>query len=141
MRTLQRMLADLNASTLEITEQPADQHVKAGETAVFTVTATGDVLKYQWYIDRNDGNGWQKLNNAVEATYVTSTVDADNDGYQYRCVITDAHGNEATTDTAELHVVLDLPNTGDASTPALWLAMCMLSMTGLGILKKKLAIR
>ena len=141
MRTLQRMLADLNASSLEITEQPADQRVKAGETAAFTVTAIGDVLKYQWYIDRNDGNGWQKLNNAVEVTYVTSTVDADNDGYQYRCVITDAHANEATTDNAELHVVLDLPNTGDASTPALWLAMCMLSMTGLMILKKKLAIR
>ena len=53
MRALQRMLADLNASTLEITEQPADQCVMAGETATFTVVATGDALKYQWYIDRN----------------------------------------------------------------------------------------
>ena len=113
MRALQRMLADLNASTLVITEQPTDQHVIAGETANFTVVATGDGLKYQWYIDRNDGKGWQKLNNATDAIYVTSTVQADNDGYQYRCVITDAHGAEATTDIAILHVVLDMPNTGD----------------------------
>ena len=141
MRALQRMLADLNASSLEITGQPVDQRVTAGETAAFTVTATGDALQYQWYIDRNDGKGWQKLNNAVEATYVTSKADADNDGYQYRCVVTDAHGAEATTASAVLHVVLDLPNTGDASMPALWLAMCLLSGVGLMVLRRKKTLR
>lgn len=140
MRALQRMLADLNGSTLEISLQPTDQYVTAGETATFTAAATGDGLKYQWYIDRNDGKGWQKLNNATDAIYVTSTVQADNDGYQYRCVITDAHGAEATTDIAILHVVLDMPNTGDASMPALWLAMCMLSMIGMMILKRRTAV-
>ena len=141
MRTLQRMLADLNASSLEITGQPVDQRVTAGETAAFTVTATGDALQYQWYIDRNDGKGWQKLNNAAEATYITSKADADNDGYQYRCVVTDAHGAEATTASAVLHVVLDLPNTGDASMPALWLAMCLLSGFGLMALRRKKTLR
>ena len=141
MRALQRMLADLNARSLEITGQPVDQRVTAGETAAFTVTATGDALQYQWYIDRNDGKGWQKLNNAAEATYVTSKADADNDGYQYRCVVTDAHGAEATTASAVLHVVLDLPNTGDASMPALWLAMCLLSGVGLMVLRRKKTLR
>lgn len=141
MRALQRMLADLGLSSLEIALQPTDQYVTAGETATFTVAATGDDLKYQWYIDRNDGSGWQKLNNAVDAAYITSKVEADNDGYQYRCVVTDAQGVEVTTDAAVLHVVLDMPNTGDASTPALWLAMCMLSVISLMILKKRLAIK
>ena len=141
MRALQRMLADLNARSLEITGQPVDQRVTAGETAAFTVTAAGDALQYQWYIDRNDGNGWQKLNNAAEATYITSKTETDNDGYQYRCVVTDAHGAEATTASAVLHVVLDLPNTGDASMPALWLAMCLLSGVGLMVLSRKKTLR
>ncbi len=34
-----------------ITAQPADQFVGLGGTALFTVTATGDDLEYQWYRD------------------------------------------------------------------------------------------
>ena len=95
---------------------------------------------FETSVDAMLNYGWQKLNNAAEATYITSKTETDNDGYQYRCVVTDAHGAEATTASAVLHVVLDLPNTGDASMPALWLAMCLLSGFGLIVLISKKAL-
>ena len=53
---------------LMIIRHPADQIVSPGETAEFTVLATGDGLSYQWYINRNDGRGWVKLQGAVSAS-------------------------------------------------------------------------
>ena len=40
-----------------ITTQPGNATVKAGETATFTIAASGTDLTYLWQIDRNDGNG------------------------------------------------------------------------------------
>jgi LPXTG-motif cell wall-anchored protein len=41
-------------------------------------------------------------------------------------VITDVYGNERTPDAAVLHVVLDLPITGDTSEPLLY-ALAMIA--------------
>ncbi|MBE5803924.1 MAG: hypothetical protein E7316_05370 [Clostridiales bacterium] len=141
LRALQDLTKYLSIDLLEIKQQPADQTTAVGQTAQFTVSANGASLKYQWYIDRNDGKGWCKLNGAAGATYDTSTIEIDNDGYQYKCVITDAYGSGVTTDAAVLHVVLELPVAGDASNPALWFALGMLSMIGIVVMKKKLAFR
>lgn len=118
-RALQALLRNMTISQLQIMEQPVPQYVMVGQQAQFTVSATGDDLTYQWYIDRNDGNGWRQLKKATSAVYVTSPTELDNDGFLYRCVIQDAYGNEITSDAAVLHVVSDLPNTGDASEPLL----------------------
>jgi len=134
--TLKALAKSLSINLLEITGQPADQYVAPGVHAQFTVTAVGDGLTYQWYIDRNDGKGWCKLNGAVGKTYVTSATELGNDGFRYRCVIADAYGDQLTSDTGVLHVVLELPGTGDAAAPMLWIAACGLSMMGMVLLLK-----
>jgi len=141
MRALKDLLGGLDVSALEIVKQPVDQYVPVDQKAQFAVTVTGEPVAYQWYINRNDGKDWCKLNGAVEATYVTSTVDVDCDGFQYRCVITDVYGSELTSDVAVLHVALELPVTGDASTPVLWLALCVLSALGILFMSKRKAFR
>ena len=137
-RALQAMLRSMSINSLQIEKQPTDQYAVIGQRAQFAVAATGDGLTHQWHINRNDSNGWRKLNGATSAIYVTAAIEKDAAGYQYRCVITDVYGNELTSDTAVLHVVLELPNTGDASEPLLYaLAMILAGVVLLCVWTKK----
>lgn len=75
-----------------ITTQPGGANIKAGETATFTITATGTSLAYQWQIDRNDGNGFVNIPNANQPSYTTSVVDKSCDGFKYQCIVSNAAG-------------------------------------------------
>lgn len=139
-RTLRTLTDQLSITRLVIMAQPTDQYAAIDAQAQFAVSAAGDGLTYQWYIDRNDGNGWCQLKRATSAAYVTSPVELDNDGYQYRCVIKDAYGNEITSEAAALHVVFDIPSTGDASEPMFYaLAMILSGAVLLYVCAKKKA--
>ena len=122
-----------------IVQQPAAQTVQEGQQAVFSVKAAGSGLRWQWYINRNDGKGWVKLEGAVSAAYTTSAAAPDNNGYQYACQISDPYGNKVQTAPAVLYVTAlpALPQTGDSSAPALWLALLALSTLGLTLLRRK----
>ena len=93
-----------------ITAQPGNATVKAGETAIFSIAASGTGLTYQWKIDRNDGNGWVNIDGATAASYTTSTVDISCNGFKYQCVVS----NSAGTDTSNTAVLTVTENT----TPA-----------------------
>ena len=90
-----------------IGKQPQNVSVKAGEQATFTVAATGTDLKYQWQIDRNDGKGFADIAGADRASYTTSAVDKNCNGYKYQCVISNSVGS-VTTGTATLTVTEDV---------------------------------
>lgn len=93
-----------------ITTQPGNATVKVGETATFTIAASGTGLTYLWQIDRNDGNGWVNIDGATAAIYTTSTVDISCNGFKYQCVVS----NSAGTDTSNTAVLTVTENT----TPA-----------------------
>ncbi len=86
-----------------ITGQPASQTVISGQTATFSVTATGTgTLTYQW---KKNGTA---INGATSASYTTpATAGADN-GAQFSVTITDIAGN-ATSNAATLTVNVALP--------------------------------
>ena len=86
-----------------ITTQPGNATVKVGETATFTLAASGTALTYQWQIDRNDGNGWVNIAGANEASYTTSTVNISCSGLKYQCVVSNSAGT-VTSNTAVLTV-------------------------------------
>jgi len=86
-----------------ITTQPGNATVKVGETATFTIAATGTDLTYQWQIDRNDGNGWVNITGATATSYTTSTVDISCNGFKYQCVVSNSAGT-VTSNTAVLTV-------------------------------------
>ena len=90
-----------------IGKQPQNVSVKAGEQATFTVAATGTDLKYQWQINRNDGKGFADIAGADRASYTTSAVDKNCNGYKYQCVISNSAGS-VTTGTATLTVTEDV---------------------------------
>src|SRR5580692_524670 len=81
-----------------ITMQPANQSVTAGQTATFSVTATGTApLTYQWR--KNSVN----INGATAASYTTpATVSGDN-GAQFDVVVSNSAGSR-TSNMATLTV-------------------------------------
>jgi hypothetical protein len=71
-----------------ITTQPANQTVTAGQTATFTVVATGTApLAYQW--QKNGSN----IASAASASYTTLATTTADSGEQFRVVVSNAYGN------------------------------------------------
>ncbi|MBR5372450.1 MAG: hypothetical protein IK130_09570, partial [Oscillospiraceae bacterium] len=85
-----------------ITADPTDFTGFVGETAKFTVTASGKNLKYQWQF--KDGAIWKEssMNGAKNATLSVPIIEA-RDGQQYRCIVSNSFGSE-TSDAASIQV-------------------------------------
>jgi len=97
------MTIGVPAEPIVITRQPVDVVVAAdGDYATFTVAATGEGLTYQWYI-KNPGASEFSLSTKTESVY-TTPVRAATSGRELYCVITDAHGNTATTNTVTMTI-------------------------------------
>jgi len=81
-----------------INQQPLAQSVQVGQTATFTITASGTApLSYQWQKNNTD------IPNATSASYTTpATVIGDN-GATFRCVVTNSVSS-ATSNSASLTV-------------------------------------
>ena len=116
--------APTKAQTVTVTE---------GETATMAVSAE-NAAAWQWYINYNDGTGWHKRGSG--ASYTTGAVELSNSGYRYKCVVTGIGGytDESPVFTLEVLKKIDVPQTGDATTPGLWLMLSLMSFTGLVML-------
>src|SRR5712672_2831598 len=89
-----------------ITSQPANQAVTAGQTAMFTVAATGTApLGYQW--QKNGAN----IPGATSASYTTSATVIADSGSTFRVVVSNTAGT-VTSSAATLTVT----NVGTAPT-------------------------
>gem|GEM_PF-2185422 len=90
---------------LEITKQPMDVEVEEGEDAIFTVEAAGSGLKYQWEVLKDDTGDWEKITvTAGKKAAYSFTAEPDQNGYQYRCIVTDAAGKKVVSEAAMLFV-------------------------------------
>ncbi|MBQ1501771.1 MAG: S-layer homology domain-containing protein, partial [Firmicutes bacterium] len=79
-----------------ITQNPKDQAVKEGETAKFTVAATGDDLKYQWYIQMPGASTSQKAG-STSATLTLAKVNMDYNGARVWCEVSNSVGSATST--------------------------------------------
>ena len=74
--------------------QPESLRAKLGTTAVFSVTASGTALCYQWQVKTDEG--WVDVNNRyIEGETEASMrvpATAARDGFRYRCVVSNAAG-------------------------------------------------
>jgi Immunoglobulin domain len=84
--------------TPAITTQPANQTVTTGQTATFTVVASGAApLTYQW--QKNNAN----ISGATSASYTTAATVAADTGTTFRVVVSNSAGN-ITSNSATLTV-------------------------------------
>lgn len=78
-----------------ITDQPDDANKLTGETATFTVAATGTgTLTYQW--QRDTGSGYSDIGGATSSSYTTAALTVADDADLYRCNVTDDNGTTAS---------------------------------------------
>lgn len=95
---------DLTPLPPTITQDPISQSVMAGQTATFSVSASGAApLLYQW---QKDGS---PISGATGATYTTPATTAADSGSTFQCVVTNAIGS-ATSQAAMLSVTSVVQN-------------------------------
>lgn len=83
------------AASPSITQQPANVTVTAGQTATFSVTATGTLpLDYQWY------QGATPISGATSSSYSIANTTTSQSGETFRVIVSNsggaAHSNPAT---------------------------------------------
>ena len=78
--------------TPSIKEQPQSVKVAVGSSFTFKVSAMGANLKYTWQVDKNDGKGWTDIPDANESSYTVKNAGADQNGWKYRCVVSNDAG-------------------------------------------------
>ncbi len=82
-----------NAATLSvgavsaINNHPEDITVCAGSNATFAVTASGTGNTYQWQVSTDGGTSWNNLSGETGSSLVISSVEANQNGYRYRAVV------------------------------------------------------
>ena len=94
------------APQLVICRQPEDAFVRRGDTAVFTVEASGSGLTYQWQHKSANSSLWtNSLLSGARSSTISVQAGVLTNGSQYRCVIKDANGQRVTSDAATLTIV------------------------------------
>ncbi len=95
-----------------ISTQPVSRTVTTGQTATFSVSATGTApLRYQW---RKNG---VVISGATQATYTTPATTTSDSGATFGCVVWNAFGT-ATSNQATLTVTSNTAPTATITQPA-----------------------
>ena len=90
-------------NAITIKSQPSNYVGPVGSSAKFTVSAEGSGLKYQWQLKK--GSSWANLSTGGATTStMTIKVDESKNGKVYRCIITDANGEELATESVNITV-------------------------------------
>ncbi|MEG0513606.1 MAG: hypothetical protein RR653_12930, partial [Clostridia bacterium] len=93
-----------------ITEDPEDQLVLVGETASYSVKASGTPAPtgYQWESSTDNGTSWSNISGATSSTYTTPASTLGMSGTLYRCVVRNGVEPPATSKPAR-HTVWEKP--------------------------------
>lgn len=91
-------------SSLTIVGHPENQTAAIGEIVTFCVEATGDNLTYQWQYSTNGTYWYSSSMTGAKTNTLSVEAIAKRNGQMYRCVITDAYGNEVVSDSAVLTI-------------------------------------
>jgi hypothetical protein len=85
-----------------INTHPISQTLCEGSNAVFSVSASGSSLTYQW--QENIGSGFVNIPGATASLYIKPSITPALNGYQYRVIVSGACIPSVTSNTALLTV-------------------------------------
>lgn len=121
---------------ITIVKQPTDFGGQEGQKGTVSVEATGGDLSYQWYVDRDDGEGFVPCQGATDSTYTISDLQTEWTGYQYYCQV--SNGTDSLrSNIVTLTVEGVIPKTGDGFSLSLWFALTMASCAGMVYLLRR----
>ncbi|HRN80353.1 MAG TPA: M36 family metallopeptidase [Ferruginibacter sp.] len=87
-----------------ITTQPANVNACSGSDAVFSVTAAGQAVTYQWQVSTNGGTTWNNVPGATAAVLTVPAVDGSLNNNRYRVVLDNACTSNLISNPAILTV-------------------------------------
>ncbi|WP_373518219.1 LamG-like jellyroll fold domain-containing protein [Pricia sp.] len=76
-------------SGVTITAQPQDQTVNSGDTAIFSVSVTGNNQVYQWFVSTNGGGSYSAISGETASSLTIPNASASGDENLYRVVVND----------------------------------------------------
>ena len=102
------------APPIIIVSEPSDYMGPKDDTAVFTVEAEGDGLKYQWQVLNE--NEWKNATfEGAQTASMSVLILTSRDGFKFRCLIEDAYGAYTTTNEVTLSLPPSLEIVSDPS--------------------------
>jgi hypothetical protein len=105
MRAWSQPIYVIPSGAPDITLEPQNATETAGQTATFSVTASGTgILSYQWQSEAPAGSNFANITGAVNATYTTPATQVSDSGTQLRCVVTNS-GGSVTSNAVTLAVL------------------------------------
>lgn len=89
---------------ISISSDLLDTAALSNNNATVTIDAYGHSgLSYQWY-QSEDGSTWTKLDTQTTST-LSIPMTSENDGYYYRCTLTNGWGNEVDSKTGQAFIL------------------------------------
>ena len=85
----------------KVTTQPKSVTQVSGKTVKFSVKASGEGLKYQWYYTKKGSSSFKKLSGKTSATYSVK-VSSSVSGRKYYCLVTDKYGQTVKSSAVTL---------------------------------------
>ena len=107
------------ADYLTVIHSPESKSCASGETAQFMCAATGDGVTYRWQARSAADQAWTETSFAGhDGQILFVPAGNETDGWQFRCVISDAGGSSAATVPASLTVTAGKSAAVQPSAPA-----------------------
>lgn len=91
-------------TAIKLLSNPANATLPINKSAAFIAIAEGEDLRYQWQWKSLTSEWANSTQTGSNIPSMAVLVESHRNGYQYRCVITDANGNQVTTNPATLTV-------------------------------------
>jgi hypothetical protein len=102
-------------TSVNVTGQPANQTVCAGNNASFTVSGSGTGIIYQWQVSTDGGGTWSNVTNggvyggATTATLTITGATVSMNGFRYRAQLTNSTCSTPGISNAAILTVNSLP--------------------------------
>ena len=107
-KTVVSSAVKLTISTNSLTMQPSAITLTQGNSASFTVGASGTVSSYQWQVSKNGGTTWKNINvtsyPSAKTASLSFTTKGGMDGYLYRCRVKFSDGLVLYSNAVALHL-------------------------------------
>ena len=89
-----------------IVKNPTTRKIKAGQTAVFRVKASGRGLKYSWQVKESSNHSWRRSSSPGHTTNTLKVKGkTGHHGFAFRCKVTDSKGRVFYSKAAYLSVL------------------------------------
>ncbi len=103
---IQRFIRSNIEAPLEIKQQPKNISAAIGDTVSVSVAASGENIKYQWYI--LEPNGYIPTTETLDSPTYSYVLTEENNGRRIYCDITDKYGKTLRTDTITAGTPVDI---------------------------------